>query len=442
MSTSEKGLAPERWVALKVLARVEDGAFTDKALAGEARKAELEGAQRAAAMRLSFGAVQRERTLDWIIEQASERPLEKIEPRVMDVLRIGTYELLFSDGVPEHAAVDQAVRAARTLRGSAARRSSRAGLVNAVLRRIARDGTAWLDGCTNPAIRHSMPDWIAERLVRDFGDEAGDLMATANEPAQNALRWNSLRGPREGLEALLPEGADPGKIAPESYVITGGFDLEESEIWSAGLAMGQSQASMLPARILDPKPGERVLDLCSAPGAKATQIAALANNEAEIVAVELHEARAEALRRLAERMGARIEVIVGDGREVELEGTFDAILVDPPCTGTGVLSARPDARWRRREESLGPLLELQKGLLERALGLLSDGGRVVYSTCSLLGEENEQIVEQVDATVLDLTASFPTLAHPRLAGALQTRPDRDGTDGFFIAKLAARIPAS
>jgi 16S rRNA (cytosine967-C5)-methyltransferase len=421
-------------VALRVLRRTAEGAFADRALAAEARKAGLEGNVRSAAMRLSFGVVQRRRTLDWLIDQAVDRP-EKVEPRVREVLRLGAYELLFSDAVPEHAAVDQAVRAAGSIPGSGARRSGRGGLVNAVLRRIARDGPGWLEGCTRPAIRHSMPDWIAERMVRDFGDSAEALMAAMNEPAPTSVRWNPLRGPRATVERGLPPGARPGVIAPEAYVIDGPFDVEGSPLWRQGRLMGQSEASMLPARILDPRPGERILDLCGAPGAKATQLAALSRNAAEIVAVELHESRARSLERLAKRLGAQLKVVVGDGRAVPLEGSFDGVLLDPPCTGTGVLSARPDARWRRREEALQPLSELQGELMARALELVAPDGRVVYSTCSVLAEENESVVEACGATVTDLGGLFPALAHPRLAGALQTRPDRDGTDGFFIARL-------
>jgi len=416
------------------LRRTADGAFADRALAAEARKAGLGGKVRSAAMRLSFGVVQRRRTLDWLIDQAVDRP-DKVEPRVREVLRLGTYELLFSDGVPEHAAVDQAVRAARSIPGSGPRRAGRGGLVNAVLRRVARDGPGWLDDCTQPAIRHSMPDWIAERMVRDFGDSAGPLMAAMNEPARTSVRWNPLRGPRATVERGLPPTARRGEIAPEAYVIEGPFDLEGSPLWRQGRVMGQSEASMLPARILDPRPGERILDLCSAPGAKATQLAALSHNAADIVAVELHESRARSLERLAKRLGARLEVVVGDGREVPLEGPFDGVLLDPPCTGTGVLSARPDARWRRREEALLPLTGLQRELLAHALELVAPHGRVVYSTCSVLAEENEGVVEASGGTVADLRQAFPALAHPRLAGALQTRPDRDRTDGFFIARL-------
>ena len=188
-----------------------------------------------------------------------------------------------------------------------------------------------------------------------------------------------------------------------------------------------------------PRAGERVLDLCAAPGAKATQLAALADGKAEIVAVELHPARARALREHAERMGADITVFDGDGREVALPGgDFDAVLVDAPCTGTGVLSSRPDARWRRREEALAPLVEIQQGLLARALEVVRPGGRVVYSTCSLLREENEDVIRASGAEVDDLSAEFPGMESPDLPGTLRLLPHVQGTDGFFVARLVGR----
>jgi 16S rRNA (cytosine967-C5)-methyltransferase len=187
--------------------------------------------------------------------------------------------------------------------------------------------------------------------------------------------------------------------------------------------------------VVDPRPGERILDLCAAPGAKATHLAALTRGGARITAVELRPARAQSLRVLARRMGAVIDVVEGDGLTVPLEGCFDAVLVDPPCTGLGVLSSRPDARWRRRQESLEPLTRLQSGLLARALELVRPGGRVVYSTCTLIAPENEDVVRAAGAPLDDLSAGYPDLAHPRLPGALLTLPHRHGTDGFFIARL-------
>jgi 16S rRNA (cytosine967-C5)-methyltransferase len=433
------GIAPERVVALRVLRRVDDGAYADRALLGEARRAGLSGPSRAVATRLAYGTVQRRRTLDWVVDRVVERP-DRVEAPVRDVLRLGTYELLFSDGVPDHAAVDQAVRLARTIPGGRARRSARSGLVNAVLRRVADGGRGLLAELdpgdpAEAAVLHSMPDWIAGRLWSAFGAEADAIMAAQNLPAESALRWNPLRGPRASLEAELPDGTRRDALVPEAYVLDRAFALEDSAAWARGRAMGQSRASMLVAHALAPRPGERVLDLCAAPGAKATHVAALTRNRARVTAVELHASRGQALERLARRLGARVEVVVGDGREIALEGGFDAVMVDPPCTGTGVLASRPDARWRRREDALEPLAELQRGLLQRALAEVRPGGRVVYSTCSLLAEENEAVVVASGGRLEDLTAEYPELAHPRLPGALLTRPDRDRTDGFFIARL-------
>jgi 16S rRNA (cytosine967-C5)-methyltransferase len=439
---SPGGIAPERGVALRVLRRVDGGAYADRALAAEARRAELDPRARAQATRLAFGAVQRRRTLDWLIDGALDRPAA-LEPAVRDILRIGAYELAFSDGVPPRAAVDQAVRQARALRGPKARASARAGVVNAVLRRIADEGPARLaglasEGAAGAALRHSMPDWIARGLIDSLGAaDAERVMEAAGEPAESALRWNPLRGPRATLEAELPEGFSRDPLVPEAYVLSRPFALEDSRAWARGLAMGQSRASQLVGRVVDPRPGERVLDLCAAPGAKATHLAALAHGGARITAVELRPARARALRDLARRMGAALEVVEGDGRSVPLPGGYDAVLVDPPCTGLGVLSSRPDARWRRREEALGPLVALQRELLGRALALARPGGRVVYSTCTLIADENEEVVRAAGAALDDLRDEWPGLAHPRLRQALLTLPHRHGTDGFFVARLRA-----
>ncbi|MGD9696902.1 MAG: transcription antitermination factor NusB [Thermoleophilia bacterium] len=438
------GVARERRVALRVLRRVDEGAYADRALAAEARRADLDPRTRAQAMRLAYGAVQRRRTLDWLIDGALDRPAA-LEPAVRDILRLGAYELAFSDGVPPRAAVDQAVRQARSLRGSSARVSARAGVVNAVLRRLADEAPRRLAeleaaGPDASAVRHSMPDWISRRLVASLGaEDAAGVMEAAARPAESALRWNPLRGPRASLERELPEGWRRDAGIPEAYVLPGPFALEHSRAWERGLVIGQSRASQLVARVLAPVAGERILDLCAAPGAKATHIAALSHGGARVTAVELRPGRARGLADLARRMGAAIEVIEGDGLEVDLPGGYDAVLVDPPCTGLGVLSSRPDARWRRREEALAPLAELQLGLLRRALALVRPGGRVVYSTCTLIAEENEEVVAAADAPLDDLSALQPAYAHPRLPRALLTLPHRHGTDGFFIARL--RRPA-
>ncbi|MCC6829770.1 MAG: methyltransferase domain-containing protein [Thermoleophilia bacterium] len=433
------GVSPERLAAYRVLRRVDEGAFADRAFASEARKLDLPPRERGAAMRLAYGATQRRRTLDLLIDEAIDNPAA-LEPEVRDVLRLGAYELVWSDRVPAPAAVDQSVRLVRGVHGVDRRRKARAGLVNAVMRRLADGAASRVASLEDPAVLHSMPDWIAEGLTAALGaEDAAGVMAAANEPAVSALRWNPLRGPREAVLSELPVPWHGDAVLPEAIVLDGPFGIEDSPLWAEGRAMGQSRASMLPARALDPRPGERILDLCAAPGAKSTHLAALSGNEATIVCVELHEARAKALRALGERMGARLEVVVGDARDVDLPGgPFDAVLVDPPCTGLGVLAARPDARWRRRPEALAELTALQAALLGRALGAVRPGGRVVYSTCTLLAAENEDVVTASGAELESLEADFPGMAHPRLPGALLTLPHRHGTDGFFVARLRVR----
>ena len=430
--------SPARSLAFGVLLRTRDGAFADRAFRAEAERAHVSARDRALAQRLAYGTVQRRRTLDWLIDGALA-PGRELEPDVREILRLGSYELAFCDGIPARATVSESVNLARGLAGDGRRRTARAGLVNAVLRRISDEAGDRLraldDGdAAGAALVHSVPDALAGALFVALGaDDARGVLRAANEAAESALRWNPLRGPRASLERLLPEW-HRDELLPEAYVVEGQFDLEGSPVWASGLAMAQSRASMLPARVLAPQARERVLDLCAAPGAKATHLAALAGNGAEIVAVEPHRGRADDLRRLARRMGARLQVIEGDGRSVELEGPFDAALVDAPCTGLGVLAARPDARWRPEERADG-LPELQQALLERALDAVGATGRVVYSTCTLTVAENEAVVRASGATVCDLTDAFPGLAHPRLPGALLSLPHRHGTDGFFVALL-------
>lgn len=435
----------ERQVTLRVLERVREGAYADRAFAGEARRASLSGVGRRQANRLAYGVVQRQRTLDWIIDPHLSNP-RRVEPAVRDILRIGTFEICFSDAVADAVAVDQAVRLVRSLSGDGRRRSARAGVVNAVLRRVAADGRTRFSALgdttlADAAIRHSVPDWIARALSDALGtSDARAVLAASNEASERVIRWNPLRGSREEFEALLPVGhwTRAARI-DDAYVLDVPFALEDSPVWTEGRGMAQSRASLLPVRALDPQPGERILDLCAAPGAKTSAIAGRMGGQGEVVAIEAHPARARALQKVADRLGADVTVIVGDGRTVEIPGTFDAVLVDPPCSGLGVLSGRPDARWRRSESDVPVLAALQGQLLARALRLVRPGGRVVYSTCTLLPQENEDVVRASGARISDLSTGLPEFAHPRLPGALRTLPGRDGTDGFFVARL---VPAA
>lgn len=418
----------------------EDGAWADRALHGEANRACLDARERALAMRLAYGAVQRRATLDHLIETLAGRRVERLEPLVLAALRLGLYQLVYADRVPAHAAVGESVELVKRESPGGAK------LVNAVLRRGAREAprlAAALDDGTPAAaaLRHSHPEWIAALWWDALGpDDARALMAADNEPAEAALRVNTLRADPTALAARLPVASRPAPGLPEGLVLEGPFDAFASPEWQRGSFMPQSRAAMTVARLLAPRPGERVLDLCAAPGGKATHLAALMGNDGELVAVERHPGRADALRRTAERMGAKIDVRTGDAAAPHEPGAYDRVLVDPPCSDLGTLASRPDARWRKPPDLPRRLAREQGAILRAGADALCPGGTLVYSTCTISPAENEAVVQDLlaarpDFTADDLRADVPLWNHDRVPGFAQTLPHRDGTEGFFIARL-------
>lgn len=363
----------------------------------------LEPRDRAFAMQLAYGTVQRVRPLDHAIEALGRRPVRKLDAPVRAALRLGAYQLAYLDSVPQHAAVNETVDLVR-----AAGLERAVAFTNAVMRRLAQglpdllarlhEETPWA-----AALMHSYPDWVAESWWRELGpDDARALMRALNEPAETAVR--------------TPEG--PRVV-----------DTIPSEWLESGYAWPQSRGSQLAGAAVGARPGERVLDLCAAPGGKATQLAAAG---ADVVAVEKHPGRARELEANARRLGVdNLLVVCADALDLpaSLFG-FDRALVDAPCSGLGVLNARPDLRWRAE-----PLPELQLALLEAAVERVRPGGTVTYSVCTINAAENEDVIGQLDAAVHDLGAEFPDFRHPRRPEFLLTLPHVHGTAGFFIARL-------
>ncbi len=399
-----------------------------------------------------YGTVQRKGTLDYLIERLAERPPDRLDARLLAALRLGLYELLFLSGAPDRAIVADVVELAK----GGARGGH--GLVNAVLRRAVREGPALLAQLSDAtpeqaAVLHSHPEWIAQLWWEQLGaSDARALMSYDNEPGEVALRVNTLLTDAITLAGELPVAthADPG--LPEALVLEGPFDAHNSPAWRAGAFLAQSRAAMRVARVLDPQPGERVLDLCAAPGGKSTHLAALMGGQGELVAVERNARRAGALTRTAQRLHAsnvRVEVV--DAAEERPEGAvFDRVLVDPPCSGLGTLQARADLRWRVTPKDVHEMTLTQAAILAAGAAALRPGGVLVYSTCTISPTENERQIAafldtHLDFSCDDLAVELPCLqmrppasssaSTASTAGLVLTLPHRDHTAGFFIARL-------
>ena len=402
-----------RQAAYQVVLRVfEDDAYADRVLRGAAEG--LDARDRALAQRLAFGTVQRVRTLDHAVTTLGKRPVRKLDPPVRAALRLGAYQLGFTD-VAQHAAVNETVELVRR-----ARLERAVAFTNAVMRRLTAGLPGLLASLTedtpaNAALKHSYPDWIAEVWWDELGgDDALALMRAQNEPPERVVRINRRK---EGTIAGAP---DPD--LPDAWHV----ERVDEDAVAQGLVWPQSRGSQLAGLVVGARDGERTLDLCAAPGGKATQLAG------EVVAVELHAGRARELEENCRRLGAdNVTVVNADATQLPPELTgFDRVLVDAPCSGLGVLAGRPDLRWRAR-----PLPGLQRRLLAAAAERVKPGGTIVYSVCTMHAEENEDIVDAAGLTVDPLGDAWPQFRHPRRPEFLLTLPHLHGTSGFFIARL-------
>jgi len=386
-------IAPARRAAFEVVRRVfEEDAYADRALVGAVEG--LDERDRALAQRLAYGTVQRARTIDHGVEALGKRPLRKLDPPVRTALRLGAYQLGWTD-LPQHAVVDDAVELVR-----AARRERAVPFTNAVMRRLAQGFRGLVASLPDGPLKLSYPDWVYETWVRDFGaDTALELMRAQNAP------------PALEVHAAEPVG-EPTDV-PGAYVVER-VDLARMR--------PMSRASQLAALVVGSQDGERILDACAAPGGKTRLL------RGDVTAVEIHPGRARAL---AEEAPPNVTVVEADVRELDASG-FDRALVDAPCSGLGVLARRPDLRWRAR-----PLPELQLELLRAAAARTKPGGTIVYSVCTLNRDENEAVVDASGLAPEPLGDEWPQYAHPARPEFLLTLPHRDRTSGFFVARLRA-----
>ncbi|MCU1663170.1 MAG: Fmu (Sun) domain protein, partial [Pseudonocardia sp.] len=444
-------LDPSRQAALDLLTavRVRD-AYANLALPSILRRYRLHDRDAALATELGYGTLRARGLLDAVIEACTDRPLIRVEPALLDALRLGAYQLLRTR-IPAHAAVDTTVELVRGDAGSRA-----AGFVNAILRKIGeRDEQAWVERLAPPAgedpvghaaMAHAHPRWIAQAFADALGAPEELDAALAADDARPAVHLLARPGEITAVELALVTGGEEAPYSPYGvHLEPGGGDIAEIDAVAEGLAVVQDEGSQLMALALSraalagPDTG-RWLDLCAGPGGKAALLGGLAALEgASVDAVEVSEHRADLVRRATD--GLPVSVHTADGRDAPLpEGTFDRVLVDAPCTGLGALRRRPEARWRRRPEDVSGLAKLQRELLTAALRHVRPGGVVAYVTCSPHLAETVGVLTGVlrrhpNVEQLDARECLPDIPDLGAGPTVQLWPHRHGTDAMFLALL-------
>jgi 16S rRNA (cytosine967-C5)-methyltransferase len=445
-----------RLLALRVLERVSSaGAYADILLHSALGRSALNAPDRAFATDLVYGTLRWRGTIDYYLNHFVDQDLAKLEPLVASTLQLGAYQLLFAKRVPASAAVDQSVRCIR-----AAGMSRATGLVNAVLRRLSLEHhKIALPSVNDDPTAHlthalSLPRWLAERWIERCGVEGAVALAKAcNEPPPLTIRANRLRGDaRELLQDVLenfPE-ATACRFARGGIVLGRKGNPAQDRNFLAGRFTVQDEASQLVVALLDPQPGERVLDLCAAPGGKTTAIAERVGPSGSVIAVDRNTRRLDLVQRAVRRLGLKgIRTVARDATrslaELAPEGGFDRILVDAPCSGLGTLRRNPDAKWRVRPGDPARLAEIQRALVGNAAAVLRSGGTLVYSSCTVLAEENEEIARHF----LRGSRDFAPISKDALPNEVKILADSDGflrtfphihdTDGFFAARFERRV---
>lgn len=451
-------LQSAREVALQALCRIEeDGAYANLVLNGLLQQSQLDARDRAFVTELTYGTVRWQGQLDWVLSHFVERPLGSQHPIVRNVLRLAAYQIIHLPSIPVHAVCSEAVQLTKQYRAT----KHAAGFVNAVCRAVAKrwENLEAPDRQTDPvqhlAVTTSHPPWLVERWIRQYGDDHATAYAKSNnEPAPIVLRTNRLRCTVDELiECLENEGVEvaPSTVLPDAVRMKGGGAIEQLQAFQRGLCTPQDESSQLVAIVLDPQPGQLIWDVCSAPGGKTTHLAERMGDQGTIWALDIHPARVRLVEQACRRLGVQsVKTLVGDARHIEGEPeSAAAVLVDAPCSGSGVLRRRPDLRWARSEAALADLIQLQREILSAAATLVQPGGVLLYSTCSVDDAENSQNVDwflarhsdfQPDPFLNRLPASLQsTLSAEQKRqiqrGRLQLWPHLNDTDGFFIARM-------
>lgn len=434
-----------RGTAVKLLMRHEaSDSYIDKILDGELRRSDLSPADRALVTELVNGTIRWLSRLDWVLTGFYHGEFTKCMPLVKNSMRIALYQMLFLSKIPPPAAINESVELVKRFKGE-----KHAGVVNGVLRNILRNigGIRYPDKeenvVLNLAVHSAHPQWMVKRYVDRFGvEETEQLLNANNQRPHITLRVNSLHASVEQVEAELDEAEIKHERSPvhdNSILITSLRDVRSLPLFTDGHVTVQDASASLAVRLANPQPGMLVYDLCAAPGGKAVFTAELMQNKGRIVALEIYESKLTLIADNAKRAGVTIvEPTHGDARNFKPDALANLVLVDAPCTGMGTLSKKPDIKWRRAIDDIRKMALRQKEILSQAATLVAEGGALVYSTCTIEPEENQQVV----AWFLEQHPNFEleradTLLQPLVChdGFMQTLPHKHQADGAFAARL-------
>ena len=438
---------PPRRTALKVIRQVtEEGAYASLSLDEALKGSGLSAADRRLATRLVYDTLDHLLYLDHALSQVMARPDTDIKLR--NILRLGACQMLLEDRIPESAATNTCVQLCSELGMEGLK-----GVCNGILRTLVRkreelsfppEGTEEGD-----ALRCGVPLWLWRKVRADYGEQAAEILSCRHPEGGITVRPNLTKLDDAGFEKLLEKkiwGREKEAV-PHAWRITGAMDIARDADFLQGNFSIQSPSSMMAAMAVRPKRGSRILDCCAAPGGKTCFLSELMGDTGRVLAWEVHEHRARLIEAQKRRLGLEnIRVTVRDARKVreDLLGTLDAVLLDAPCTGLGVLADKPDLRLRVTEESLRELTALQGELLEAVCGYVKPGGTLVYSTCSILREENEDritafLAQHPEFALSPLPEEIPEVYRKYERTGLQLLPDRDGVEGFYICRMVRKL---
>ncbi len=413
-------LSVPREAALKVLREIDqNGAYLNLALEEELKKTKMDPRDAGLCTEIVMGTVKNRGYIDNIITNISSIKLKKLSVWILNILRMGIYCIRFLDKIPVSATVNECVKLSRRY-GHA----SSAGYVNAVLRRAAEGGdyTQNLTGNRLLAVKYSFPLWLVEKWAKEQPD-IEELLKAMNEEPETFCRLNCTE---------LPEDFEHTDISPYTVIYRGSGGAVRSEAYKNGLVTVQDASSQLAVLALKIERGQKLLDICAAPGGKSAFAAFLG---AEVTACDLYEHKIRLIESGASRLKVKIAASVNDAQifNPEFEEKFDRVLADVPCSGLGILRRKPDIKWSKQAADSGELAAVQKSILNNAAKYLKPGGRLVYSTCTISKAENEGIVKWFLKNHPGFSAADPDIGFPSENGSIQLRPDKHGTDGFFIA---------